>query len=191
MDISNTTPTGLQNRLLECWKKSFHLDSENSRLLEDEYPGVGTQQIITYAEDVLVRADVVIALRIMISSLIFSLVYIGFVYLCVALTILSVQQLSDSNKYKFRYRLLHKLGLKKSDVDKVILKQLFYYYLCPIFTAVLISAALIIFISNIFVHYTGVSTFFLLYFGISIGVLFGIYIIYFIATYVLFLRNMA
>ena len=49
----------------------------------------------------------------MLSSVIFPLFYIGLVFLCVALTVLSVQQLSDSAKYRFRYGGLQKRGLKK------------------------------------------------------------------------------
>ncbi len=42
----------------------------------------------------------------------------GLVFLCAAFTVLSVQQLSDSNKYKLRCQILHKLGMgkKKSEM---------------------------------------------------------------------------
>ena len=42
----------------------------------------------------------------MLSALIFPCFYIGLVFLCVALTVLSVHQLSDSAKYRFRYLVL-------------------------------------------------------------------------------------
>lgn len=40
--------------------------------------------------------------KYLLASVIIPLFYIGMVFLCVAVTVLSVQQLSDSAKYRFR-----------------------------------------------------------------------------------------
>ena len=149
----------------------------------------GTKQIMMYGSEILIRDAVFHTLKYLLSSMLFPLFYIALVYLCVALTVLSVQQLSDSNKYKFRYAILSKLGLKANEIDKIILKQLLWYYLCPIILAILISSVIILYAGEIFVHNTGVTTKASMYFGVSVLLLFGIYALYFVATYVMFRRN--
>ena len=102
---------------------------------------------------------------------------------------LSVQQLSDSAKYRFRYDVLAKLGLKRREIHQLILKQLTAYYLCPAMLAIVISAKMILFVSRLFVISTGVPVFTGSFFLKSILLFFGIYLVYFIVTYVGFKRN--
>lgn len=125
----------------------------------------------------------------MLSSLIVPGFYVGLVFLCVALTVLSVHQLSDSAKYKRRYDVLDKIGLERSQINKVIQKQLIAYYLCPAVFAMLISGSVILQINRTFIVSTGVHTFVFQYFGFSVLLFYGIYLIYFVATYVGFKRN--
>ncbi len=115
--------------------------------------------------------------------------YIGLVFLCVAFTVLSVQQLSDSNKYKFRYQILNKLGMGKKKIRIVVAKQLFLYYLCPVILSVIISAVFILYVGRQFVIYTGIHTEWILYFGISFVSFLGIYVLYFAVTYFQFNKN--
>ena len=119
-------------------------------------------------------------MKFLLSTLIFPLIYVGLVFLCVALTVLAVQQLSDSGKYKYRYQLLGKLGMRTKELNQIIFRQLVIYYICPFAGAVLLSGGIVGFISHNFVKYSGVQA--LLLFG-------GVYIIYFIATYIEFKRN--
>ena len=183
MDIENEKP-GLQS-LLDPAPAADEPEKEDDFFIR----GYGTKQIMVHSSEIVIRADVVHEVKYILSSIIFPLFYIAMVYLCVALTVLSVQQLSDSNKYKFRYAVLSKLGLNGKDIDKVIWKQLLWYYLCPIIAAILISAVIILFASELFVRSTGVNTAVFAYFGVSAALLFGIYALYFAATYVLFKRN--
>lgn len=67
----------------------------------------------------------------LLASMIVPLFYMGLVFVCVALTVLSVQQLSDSSKYKFRYDVLEKIGLSPKQVRSLLLRQMAGYYLCP------------------------------------------------------------
>ena len=87
-------------------------------------------------------------------------VYMSFIFVAIVGTILAIQSLSDSAKYKYRYKVLSRLGIKNEDIHKTIKKQL------------LIS-----------------STSYLLYFGTSFLIFLIIYTIYFIATYFGFKRN--
>lgn len=151
--------------------------------------GCGTDQIITNVAEVITKEGTGVQLKLAMTSLTFPLVYIGLVFLCVALTIMAVQQLSDSGKYRFRYDVLSKLGLSDREIDRVILKQLFSFYLVPVLISVMLSAVTAVFAGNQFVRYTGASGNGLYYFGISLLVFIGVYLIYFGVTYIGFKRN--
>lgn len=152
-------------------------------------PATGTDQVVSIASDVLVQTIMKQEMLFVLTAVIFPLVYIGLVFLCVALTILAVQQLSDSGKYKFRYEVLRKLGLNEKEINGVILRQLLSFYMVPAVVAVLLSSVIAIFTGHQFVKYTGASHNGFSYFGISLLVFFGVYVIYFLATYIGFKRN--
>ena len=150
---------------------------------------IGSDNIISYTADILVREQVIKEVKYLLASVMIPLFYIGMVFLCVAVTVLSVQQLSDSAKYKFRYDVLAKLGLGRSQISRLILKQLTGFYLCPALLAIIISGKMILQVSGIFVRETGVSTMAGTYFAASIALFFGIYFVYFVVTYIGFKRN--
>lgn len=149
----------------------------------------GSDTVVTYAAVNLVRDNAIPEVRYMLSAIIFPAFYVGLVFVCVALTVLSVQQLSDSTKYRFRYDVLRKLGLDRKEISRTVRKQLFAYYLCPVLFAAGISGIIGIYMSRKFIFFTGVSTSVFQYFGIAFILFFAIYAVYFIATYVGFRRN--
>lgn len=149
----------------------------------------GSDSIITYAAVNLVRDNVIPEVKYMLSSIVFPCFYIGLVFVCVALTVLSVQQLSDSAKYKFRYGVLGKMGLSKREIAGVIRRQLVAYYLCPAAFAAVIAGIIAVFVSRKFIFYTGVETEVFQYFGMSFLLFCGVYVLYFVTTYVEFKRN--
>ncbi len=149
----------------------------------------GSDQVITYAAANLVRDNLIPEVKYMLSSIVFPCFYTGFVFVCVALTVLSVQQLSDSAKYKFRYDVLRKIGLKRSEVAGVIRRQLVGYYLCPAVFAAGISGVIAVFISEKFIFYTDTEAPVFQYFGMAFLLFFGIYALYFFTTYLSFKRN--
>ena len=150
---------------------------------------IGSDQIISMAGDTMVQTTTRQETMFAVASIIFPTVYIGLVFLCIALTILAVQQLSDSGKYRFRYDVLRKLGLSERQIDGVVLKQLLIYYMIPALFAVVLSSGISIFAGNQFVVYTGAAGSGLYYYGLSLIIFFGVYLLYFIATYVGFVRN--
>ena len=149
----------------------------------------GSDTVVTYVAVNLVRDNAIPEVRYMLSAIIFPAFYVGLVFVCVALTVLSVQQLSDSTKYRFRYDVLRKLGLDRKEISRTVRKQLFTYYLCPVLFAAGISGIIGIYMSRKFIFFTGVSTSVFQYFGIAFILFFAIYAVYFIATYVGFRRN--
>lgn len=151
-----------------------------------DYIKIGSEELFLMPASIQVRSREVLELRFLMSTLSFPLFYIGLVFLCVSLTVLSVQQLSDSNKHRFRYRILNRLGMQKNKIRIVMAKQLFFYYLCPVILSVIISAAFILYIGRQFVAHTGIGTNWGFYFGISLLGFLGIYILYFGVTCIQF-----
>lgn len=156
-----------------------------------DYIRIGSEELFLMPAAIQVKSREVLELKFLMSTLSFPLFYIGLVFLCVSLTVLSVQQLSDSNKYKVRYQILNKLGMGKKRIRLVVAKQLFFYYLCPVILSVIISAVFILYVGRQFVIYTGIHTEWILYFCISLISFLGIYIFYFILTYIQFEKNIA
>ncbi|MDE5939657.1 MAG: ABC transporter permease [Lachnospiraceae bacterium] len=156
-----------------------------------DYIRIGSEELFLMPATIQVKSREVLELKFLMSTLSFPLFYTGLVFLCISLTVLSVQQLSDSNKYRFRYQILNKLGLGKRKIRVVVLKQLFLYYLCPVIFSVIISAVFILYIGQQFVTHTGIRTEWIYYFGISLLGFLGIYIFYFMLTYMQFVKNIA
>ena len=75
-------------------------------------PG-GTDEMIVMIADLFVRDADAAELKFVVTSVTFPLEYIALIFVFVAVTILAVQQLSDSEKYRFRYDVLKKLGMKR------------------------------------------------------------------------------
>lgn len=192
-DVNGDIPVELQNSL-DALEKDEDLPSAYTKYYmppqESEMRQcTGSDNIITYVGTYLVRDSLISMLEYILGSMIIPLFYMGLVFVCVAMTVLSVQQLSDSAKYKFRYDVLAKLGLDRKHIRRLILKQLAAYYLCPALLAIVISGKMILFVSRRFVLMTGVPAAAGGFFLRSIALFFGIYLVYFIVTYVGFQRN--
>ena len=192
-DVNGDIPVELQNSLdaleededLPSAYMKYYMPPQESEMRQC----TGSDNIITYVGTYLVRDSLISMLKYMLGSMIIPLFYMGLVFVCVAMTVLSVQQLSDSAKYKFRYDVLAKLGLDRKHIRGLILKQLAAYYLCPALLAMVISGKMILFVSSRFVLMTGVPAAAGGFFLRSIALFFGIYLVYFIVTYVGFRRN--
>ncbi len=149
----------------------------------------GSDTIINVVELNLVRDNQLPEVKYMLATMIIPLFYIGLVFVCVAVTVLAVQQVSDAAKYQYRYEVLSRLGLTRAAMERLIFKQLAAYYLCPALLAVVISGRMILFASDSFIMMTGVPTSVGGFFGKSVALFFGIYLVYFVVTYVEFKRN--
>lgn len=187
-DLKEEADPNLQERLLALNEKedlSYYMEQKRG---EADF-SVGSDNIVSYTEICIVRETVIPEMKYILGSLIIPLFYIGLVFVCVAMTVLSVQQLSDSAKYRFRYEVLSKLGLSRRQIQGLILRQLACYYFCPALLAVIISGKMILFVSKAFVEATGVPAAAGGFFLRSIALFFGIYLVYFTVTYVNFRRN--
>ena len=188
-DLDGQAPFGLQEKL-EALQPAGEL--EEDLYAEGHVAGdicCGSDTIISIVELNLVRDNLLPEVKYMLATMIIPLFYIGLVFVCVAVTVLAVQQVSDAAKYQYRYEVLSRLGLSRAAMERLIFKQLAAYYLCPALLAVVISGRMILFASDSFIMMTGVPTSVGGFFGKSVALFLGIYLVYFVVTYVEFKRN--
>ena len=189
-NLKGKAPADLQKRLDNLTEEENDDFGGHTAPVLEGNSCIGSDNMVVHAAVNLVRDNCIQEVKVLLASVMLPMFYIGLVFVCVAVTVLSVQQLSDSAKYKFRYEVLGKMGLKQKEICKNIRIQLAAYYLCPAFLAIVISGKLILTFSSFFVRTTGVTTSFPgIYFGKSILLFMGIYIVYYIVTYVVFKRN--
>ena len=171
--------TELENRKATPEEKRALAQTKN---MEDQ-PN-GSDQIMTLGRyNVAVKDNITANMLSMVSAITFPLAYIALIFVCVALTILAVQQLSDSSRYRYRYDVLRKMGVSDKGLTKIVHRQLSLYYLVPMAVSLFLSAFIGIFAGERFTFYTGAAASSLSYFTISALVFMGIYLLYFIATY--------
>lgn len=184
--VGGKVPADLQSKLDDLTDGD---DDDDEASPDDGMLCYGTDTIVSYSAVNLVRDYAIPEIRYMMTCITFPCMYIGLVFLCIALTVLSVQQLSDSAKYRYRYHVLAKIGLGRRAIQKTVFYQLFGYYLCPALFSAVVSGIVASYVGSTFNFYTGVSTPVFQYFGLSFLLFFGIYAVYFAATYVGFIWN--
>lgn len=119
-------------------------------------------------------------------------IYLGTVLLMISLTVLSLQQLTDSIEHKDRFNILRKLGIEDKEINKIVLKQISIYFIVPIFIAII---GFIIFMYNYYVINIQIINFyigeevFVLNIIIGLVLMLAIYVCYFLGTYYTFKRN--
>src|SRR5699024_9576392 len=69
-----------------------------------------------------------------------TMLYGAVVLMVICLTILSLQQLLDADKYQYRFSVLRKLGVEERQIQKLVLKQLGVWFGLPILVAASVSA---------------------------------------------------
>lgn len=116
-------------------------------------------------------------------------VYMSFIFSAIVGTILAIQTLSDSTKYNYRYMVLKRLGVKDEKLYQTIRKQLYVLFGVPAVYPIIISFAVVYLLNRVYKSILPSPTFYLSCFGISILIFIMIYVIYFIATYFGFKRN--
>ena len=114
--------------------------------------------------------------------------YVALIFVMATATLLAIQQLSDSEKYKYRYDLLKKLGMDEFEMNRTIFKQLFFYFAIPMFLPFIVSIPAILSVGELFKIAVTTEEIWR-----NIGIIYGLFIlvygIYFVATDVQFSRN--
>ncbi len=115
---------------------------------------------------------------------IFPLYYLALILTMAAATILTVQQLSESIRYRQQFTLLRKLGMDRLEMAQTLRKQLALYYCLPALPPLLISIPLLCAMGNTFEPGTisgpgqlaGIL-------GTALGFFFLIYLVYALMAY--------
>lgn len=79
---------------------------------------------------------------------VFPLYYLSLILTMTAAAILTIQQLSESERYRQQFALLGKLGMDHREMEKALRKQFTIYYAMPALPPVLISVPFVFYLSN-------------------------------------------
>ncbi len=123
-----------------------------------------------------------------------GMTYGAIVLMVICLTILSLQQLSEAVQHKYRFGVLHKLGVEQREKERLILRQLAVWFGLPIFTAAFMSVLISIgFFKTIAVEITAYIGWnaLLTQVGTMVCILLLLLICYFISTWILFKKAAA
>lgn len=116
-------------------------------------------------------------------------IYMAFIFIASVGTIIAIQSLSDSDKYKYRYKVLSNLGVRDESIFKTIRKQLLILFGIPIIYPIILNFCLITSINNVYKIILDSNTIYLSYFIGALAQFLIIYAVYYIATYFSFKRN--
>lgn len=115
--------------------------------------------------------------------------YIAFILISAVGTILAVQALSDSTKYRYRYLTLKRLGVNDKSLFGTIRKQLLILFGVPVIYSIIASFCILFSVNNVYYILLESKFSYLLYFVSGLAIFFLIYGVYWITTYLGFKRN--
>lgn len=115
--------------------------------------------------------------------------YLAFIFLSTAGTILAVQALSDASRHKYRYTVLSRLGVSDSRLCKTVGKQLLILFGLPVVYPVIITFLCMTSVNRLYSMLLENSRVYLLYFLAGLGIFLLVYLVYFAAAYIGFKRN--
>ena len=122
--------------------------------------------------------------------IVFPLFYLALALTMTAATILTIQQLSETERYRQQFQLLQKLGMDRREMAKALGHQFAIYYALPAVPPVLIGIPFILHLSRapepgvmVGINSPGAIV------AISLGIFFLIYAIYILLAYTSLRRN--
>lgn len=189
-DTAKETNNALYKELLKYVTQDAESWATSAQRKDELDHGMGVDSIYAIFDNIMVKnGGLVSEVEAAIITVVSSIFYVALVFICVALTILAVQQLSDSTKYKFRYRVLNNLGVDERQKSKLILKQLLIYFGCPILIPIAVSMVISFKLNQIMLTGTQIQSDNYRFFGSALVLFLFVYGIYFTVTYLNFKRN--
>ena len=197
-DVLYVFPDSVCEKLLPVMRNRYitvseSISYENARELEqafsDEYPE-DTDTGVSYG--IRLRTLQINSTKAGNFVLQASMLYGAVVLMVICLTVLSLQQLLDAGKYKYRFGVLRKLGVEEEKIGRLVLKQLGVWFGLPILVAVIVAAVVIAcFIQAVSAEISAYIGFgaLMLQMGMIAGILALLLICYFISTWILFKRS--
>ena len=142
-----------------------------------------------YVYNLSVKGDVISENRSILTIFSFILFYIAFIFTAIVATILAIQILSDSTKYKYHYSILSKLGVEQSQIYKTIRKQILIFFLFPVIYPIIIDISVTTSLNNLLNPVLSSEYSYLYAILYSLSLFLFIYLIYFVATYFGYKKN--
>lgn len=123
-----------------------------------------------------------------------GMIYAAVTLMVVCLTILSLQQLMDASRSRYRFHVLHELGVEDNHIQRLIFRQLGTWFGIPVMLAILIcivtTTSFLQTISAEITAYIGIPAL-LEQLGITISILIMLLVCYFISTWILFRHSIS
>ena len=126
----------------------------------------------------------------MYATIVFPLYYLALVLTMVSATILTIQQLSETGRYRRQFELLDQLGMDRREMKRTLDRQFALYYAMPAIPPLLISVPFILALGGALDPgvLAGAGQLILIL-GITLGLFFAIYLLYILMAYVSLKRN--
>lgn len=145
---------------------------------------------VKYTDGITTRANEEAEVASQTILCVFPLFYLALALTMTAATILTIQQLSETDRYKRQFQLLQKLGMDRREMAKALGHQFAIYYTLPAVPPVLIGVPFILDLSRapepgvmVGMSSPGIIA------AISLGIFFLIYAIYILLAYTSLKRN--
>ena len=167
IDTKEETDAELENKIKEDMQHQLVKVDKNGEINDESYR-------------VNVRGAEIEQQKAMVAIVVSLFMYIAFILISAVGTILAVQSLSDSTKYKYRYLTLRRLGINDKSLFKTIRKQLLILFCVPAISAILCSFVMMSSLNNVYQQILGDKHLYLIYFGLNLIIFFLIYSIYWI-----------
>lgn len=185
---------------LEVYEQHLIIDTveETAAKLEEKIRKDMEHQLVRIDEDgarhqeyyrVSVRGSAIEEQNTMTAMIASICLYIAFILISAVGTVLAIQSLSDSTKYKYRYQTLQRLGVNDNSLFKTIRKQLLILFGVPVVYSIVASFCMLFSVNNVYQIYLESKFSYLLYFVGGLAIFFLIYGLYWITTYIGFKRN--
>ena len=132
--------------------------------------------------DGITKITVVEASRGLAVIIIFIAIYLGIVFLIASSAILALKQLTESSDNKQRYTILRKIGCDEKMINKALFRQIFIFFMLPLFLAGIHSIFGIKFVSSMMEVLAAPEELLpsIIATALVIGIIYGLY---FLATY--------
>lgn len=145
---------------------------------------------VKYVDGITTRANEEAEVASQTALCVFPLFYLALALTMTAATILTIQQLSETERYKRQFQLLQKLGMDRREMARALRNQFAIYYALPAVPPVLIGVPFILHLAHapepgvmVGMSSPGIIA------AISLGIFFLIYAVYILLAYSSLKRN--
>lgn len=149
-----------------------------------------SEDLVTSSDIVSSKANIEAELASMTTITVFPLYYLALALTMTAATILTIQQLSESEHYRRQFQLLQKLGMDRREMLKALRTQFTIYYTMPAIPPVLIGIPFLLTLAKapepgVMVGANSPAAITVM----ALGIFFLIYAIYILVAYISLKRN--